>query len=78
MAIGSYEQCLRNSLATLPPAMVPQLADVLIGHLLKPPQVHERTPDVLRYRLADRLNLLLKKTPLHGTIKRALSRERRS
>jgi glycosyltransferase involved in cell wall biosynthesis len=77
-ARGSHEQCLRSALATLTPEQLPAVSELLVSLLMRPQEVQvvERVPDVLRYQLVDRVNLLLKKTPLHATLKNALSRVR--
>lgn len=74
----SREECLRHALASVPTERLPDLRNLLVSLLMRQPQVviQHQAADALRYRIADKVNEALKRSPVHSLIKRGLALRR--
>lgn len=69
---SSYEGCLRRALGAFEAQVDPRVRELLVARLVGPEREAPKEPPVLRHRIADRVNGLLKRTPLHSTLKHVL------
>jgi hypothetical protein len=74
--VESHEALLRSALASVPPerlpAIWPEISALLLDGLLKQPATTEVVvyPELIRYKVVDSLNELMRRTPLHAPLKR--------